>query len=117
MAKLEIYLVDTNTEVESHQTEDTKPGIFHDATNIAKEMDAKEMYANEQNYVERDVKMENGLNTNRYSEISAKHENMNASENVQNQPGVNKMLKLKPNAKTINCLNMHHICKRLKPQK
>ena len=33
------------------------------------------------------------------------------------EAGVNKMLKLKPNAKTINCLNMHHICKRLKPQK
>ena len=77
MAKLEIYLVDTKTEVENHQTEDTKPGIFHDATNIKKEMDA-----NEQN--ERDVKMENVLqNTNKHCEISAKHENLNGYETEQ----------------------------------
>ena len=88
MAKLEIDLVDTKTEDENQQREDTKPGIFHDATNIKKEMDA-----NKQN--ERDVKMENGLqNTNRHCEISAKHENLNTyetekvgikSKNVQNQ--------------------------------
>ena len=89
MAKLEIYLVDTMTKVENHQTEDSKPGIFHDATNIKKEMDE-----NEQN--ESDVKMENGLqNTNRQCEISAKQENLNGykteqgveikTENIQNQ--------------------------------
>ena len=91
MEKLEIDLVDTKTEVENHQREDTKPGIFHDATIIAKEMDA-----NKQNDVESDVKMENDLqNTNRHCEISAKNENVNGYsteqgtgikyENVQNQ--------------------------------
>ena len=85
-------LIDTKTEVENLQTEDTKPGIFHDATIIAKEVDA-----NEQNDVERHVKMENGLhNTKRQYEIITKHENQNAYatvkgveikfENIQNQP-------------------------------
>ena len=32
MAKLEIDLVNTKTEAENHQTEDTKPGILHDST-------------------------------------------------------------------------------------
>ena len=92
MAKLEIDLVDTNTEVENHQEGDKKPGIFHDATKIAKEVDA-----NDQNYVESDFKMEDDLqDTNRHFEISAKQENLNAyeteqgvgikSENLQTQP-------------------------------
>ena len=90
MAKLEIDLVDMKTDVENHQTEDTKPGIFHDATNIAKEADENEQ--NKQN-----VKMENDLqNTNRHCEISAKQLDLNfhetkldvgiKTENVQNQP-------------------------------
>ena len=77
MAKLEIDLVDMNTDVENHQTEDTKPGIFHDATKIA-----KEVATNEQN--ERNVKIENGLiNTNKHCEISAKQEDLNVNETEQ----------------------------------
>ena len=32
MAKLEIDFVDTKTEGENHQREDTKPGILYDST-------------------------------------------------------------------------------------
>ena len=62
MAKLEIDLVDTNTDVENHQTEDTKPGIFHDATKIAKEV---------------------ATNTNKHCEISDKQEDLNVNETEQ----------------------------------
>ena len=52
----------------------------------------------------------------RVSKIKPNQENLNLKLTNNTKMGVNKTLKLKQNAKTINCLNMQYICKRLKPQ-
>ena len=94
MAKIEIDLVNTNTEAEIHQTEDTKPGILHDSTILQNNIPIAKKSENENEHfdikgdvVKTELKIERGndseLETVEYERISARHEVLNAGNTAK----------------------------------
>ena len=94
MAKLEIDLLDTSTEVENHQTEATKPGILHDSAIVYDAPKAKNFCENESEHfdvegdvVKKELKVEigsvSGSQTLVCKRISAEHEVVNVDKTAK----------------------------------